>query len=213
VLVAAEDVVGFFDATGEPEPWVTFVGVHEYDEGRPEAEDTWLDVVNRRQEKIGEYFVGRAVRGAHAPGGKTLSYRMTAAGGENPGAGEIWRTVAAGVAAGAWAASPPEAQETWLHVVQNSWFATGHAARRYGTGDAVRVDGPAPTTVPGLYLALGEAANGPGGYLGSNLDALADCLASTPEAHRFRRLVWPGAGFPDSVRALLAEFGIEVTAA
>ncbi len=26
------------------------------------------------------------------------------------------------------------------------------------------------------YAALGEAVNGPGGYYGSNLDALADCL-------------------------------------
>lgn len=32
------------------------------------------------------------------------------------------------------------------------------------------------TDEPGLYLALGEAVNGPGGYFGGCLDALVDCL-------------------------------------
>ncbi|MGW0798507.1 hypothetical protein [Streptomyces sp. NPDC002692] len=32
------------------------------------------------------------------------------------------------------------------------------------------------TDGPGLCLALGEAANGPGGYFGGCLDALVDCL-------------------------------------
>ncbi|WP_346766166.1 hypothetical protein [Streptomyces sp. A0592] len=32
------------------------------------------------------------------------------------------------------------------------------------------------TDVPGLYLALGKAVGGPGGYLGADLHALADCL-------------------------------------
>jgi RNAse (barnase) inhibitor barstar len=47
-------------------------------------------------------------------------------------------------------------------------------------------------TIPGervrslesFYAVIGEAINGPGGYFGSNLDALADCLSGgfgTPE--------------------------------
>lgn len=32
------------------------------------------------------------------------------------------------------------------------------------------------TDRPSLFLALGEAVNGPGGYFGGCVDALADCL-------------------------------------
>ncbi|WP_329563809.1 barstar family protein [Kitasatospora sp. NBC_01266] len=38
------------------------------------------------------------------------------------------------------------------------------------------LDGATATDRAGLYSALGTALNGPDGYYGSNLDALADCL-------------------------------------
>ncbi|MFI9275172.1 barstar family protein [Kitasatospora sp. NPDC052896] len=38
------------------------------------------------------------------------------------------------------------------------------------------LDGSRVADRGGLYAALGEAVNGPGGYYGRNLDALADCL-------------------------------------
>ncbi|MFI6443739.1 barstar family protein [Kitasatospora sp. NPDC050543] len=38
------------------------------------------------------------------------------------------------------------------------------------------LDGAGITDRPGFYAALGVAVNGPGGYYGSNLDALADCM-------------------------------------
>lgn len=38
------------------------------------------------------------------------------------------------------------------------------------------LDGTRAGDRPGLWAALGEAVNGPGGYYGSNLDALVDCL-------------------------------------
>ncbi|MET7896988.1 barstar family protein [Streptomyces mirabilis] len=42
-------------------------------------------------------------------------------------------------------------------------------------GHAYELDGRHITDEPGLYLALGEAVNGPGGYFGGCLDALVDC--------------------------------------
>ncbi|MFD0347246.1 barstar family protein [Kitasatospora aburaviensis] len=38
------------------------------------------------------------------------------------------------------------------------------------------LDGSGITDRAAFYTALGSALNGPGGYYGSNLDALADCL-------------------------------------
>src|SRR5262245_12196182 len=38
------------------------------------------------------------------------------------------------------------------------------------------IDGEKIHDLNDLYRALGEAINGPGGYFGSNLDALDDCL-------------------------------------
>jgi RNAse (barnase) inhibitor barstar len=46
------------------------------------------------------------------------------------------------------------------------------------------IDGEKIHSLDDLYRALGEAINGPGGYFGSNLDALDDCLYGgfgTPE--------------------------------
>lgn len=47
-----------------------------------------------------------------------------------------------------------------------------------------RIDGTAIASMPDFYSEIGRAVNGPGGYFGSNLDALADCLRGgfgTPE--------------------------------
>ncbi|MFF2039052.1 barstar family protein [Kitasatospora sp. NPDC058170] len=41
---------------------------------------------------------------------------------------------------------------------------------------AYRLDGRGITDRVAFYTALGAALNGPGGYYGGNLDALADCL-------------------------------------
>ncbi|MGX9296604.1 barstar family protein [Tsukamurella paurometabola] len=50
------------------------------------------------------------------------------------------------------------------------------------------VDGGRVTGAADFYAELGRAVNGPGGYFGSNLDALVDCLRGgfgTPEDEPF----------------------------
>jgi RNAse (barnase) inhibitor barstar len=58
-----------------------------------------------------------------------------------------------------------------------------------GGGRAVyRIDGRKIKSVRDFYREIGRAVNGPGGYFGRNLDALADCLRGgfgTPEDHPF----------------------------
>lgn len=62
------------------------------------------------------------------------------------------------------------------------------------TADPVRyeIDGSAISSAADFYAEIGRAVNGPGGYFGSNLDALADCLRGgfgTPESGEFE-FVW-----------------------
>jgi RNAse (barnase) inhibitor barstar len=55
-----------------------------------------------------------------------------------------------------------------------------------------RIDGRRIESVADFYREVGRAVNGPGGYFGSNLDALADCLRGgfgTPE-HRPYEFEW-----------------------
>jgi len=50
--------------------------------------------------------------------------------------------------------------------------------------EVYRIDGRRITSTTRFYREIGRAVNGPGGYFGSNLDALADCLRGgfgTPE--------------------------------
>jgi RNAse (barnase) inhibitor barstar len=51
-----------------------------------------------------------------------------------------------------------------------------------------RIDGRKIKSVSDFYREIGSAVNGPGGYFGRNLDALADCLKGgfgTPEDRSF----------------------------
>ena len=52
-----------------------------------------------------------------------------------------------------------------------------------------QIDGTKVGSKADFFTEIGRAVNGDGGYFGSNLDALADCLRGgfgTPEDRRFR---------------------------
>ena len=227
VLVAAEGVEGFFVDSEEESPEVVFLGAHEVDKGGRRAEDAVLAIVNRRREKIGEYFIGRVVLGDMdvelADGNiSRVAYRFFGNRCEYPEAEKIWRRWASGIALekGEWLQRPVSYQEAWLHVVQNSWFTANRSAARYGVGDVVYLDGAHISATAGFFCALGEAVNGPGGYFGSNLDALADCLSSSFGEGPPVKIVWRnfqtsqeclGSAFTDSVTGVMREFRIEVS--
>lgn len=55
-----------------------------------------------------------------------------------------------------------------------------------------RIDGTRIGSKPDFYAEIGRAVNGDGGYFGSNLDALADCLRGgfgTPDDGGFRFVI------------------------
>lgn len=54
----------------------------------------------------------------------------------------------------------------------------------------ISIDGGEILTTDSFYCALGEAINGPGGYFGSNLDALAKCLSSAREKKPLPQIRW-----------------------
>ena len=75
---------------------------------------------------------------------------------------------------GAWAGLDTRRREVWLDLVRER--ACGRTRRDRPAGHAYELDGRHITDEPGRYLALGEAVNGPGGYVGGCLAALDDCM-------------------------------------
>ncbi|WP_330248563.1 MULTISPECIES: barstar family protein [unclassified Streptomyces] len=87
-----------------------------------------------------------------------------------------------------WLAGPPDTLGTWNSLdtrLRGAWLelvrerACRRARHDRPAGHAYELDGRHITDEAGLYLALGEAVNGPGGYFGGCLAALDDCLGGT----------------------------------
>ncbi|MFE4911351.1 barstar family protein [Streptomyces sp. NPDC056652] len=225
VIVAAEGMEGFFVASEEDLVEVAFLRAHEFEKGRRRVEDAVLEVINRRREKVGEYFIGRVVlgdTGSESSGGNIsrVTYRFFGNRCEYPEAERIWRRWASGIALekGEWIRWPVSYQSAWLHVVQNSWFTSNQRAARYGVDDVVYLDGVHISTKSGFFCALGEAVNGPGGYFGSNLDALADCISSSFGEGAPVKIVWRNfkasqevldSAFLDSIVGVMREFRVD----
>lgn len=89
---------------------------------------------------------------------------------------------------GEWVHLSGTRRRSWLQIVGSFWSVTGYEARP-GAGPA-RLDGRLVQDETSFYLALGEALSGPGGYAGSNLDALDDCLSMLEIRRRRTGLVW-----------------------
>jgi hypothetical protein len=91
----------------------------------------------------------------------------------------IWERWLAGPpdSLGAWGGLDTRRRRAWLDLVQERGCRGARRARP--AGHAYELDGRHITDVPGLYLTLGEAVNGPGGHFGGCLAALDDCLRGT----------------------------------
>lgn len=142
-------------------------------------EEAWLEIRGDR----GEPFTDRLLR----PKGRTwrpssrgtdlidleLDTELTPV----PGyARPVWERWFAGPpdTPGAWAELETRQRGAWLDLVRERGCRIKHQDRP--AGHAYELDGRHIADEPGLYLALGEAFNGPGGYFGGCLDALVDCL-------------------------------------
>ncbi len=84
------------------------------------------------------------------------------------------------------------------------------------------IDGSRVRTRADFFTELGRAVNGPGGYFGSNLDALVDCLRGgfgTPENEPFRFVLRDAARIKsavgkrdwDAIEEIFEEAGVALT--
>ncbi|MFE7114305.1 barstar family protein [Streptomyces sp. NPDC057654] len=91
----------------------------------------------------------------------------------------IWERWLAGPpdAVNAWAGLDTRRRGAWNDLVRERACRRSHRDRP--AGHAYELDGRYITDEPALYLALGEAVHGPGGYFGGCLAALDDCLRGT----------------------------------
>ncbi|MEU7167400.1 barstar family protein [Streptomyces morookaense] len=218
-LIEADDIQGFFVADDQETGTIILTGGERREGFKKKTGSTALEIADFRGERIGSYYLGPVVITANEAGSE-FSFSGYVC--EYPKAGEVWRRWASErpLEYGEWSQYSDEYRESWLHVVQNAWFTALRDATRYGTGDVVTIEGSDMTTRAGFYCALGEAVNGPGGYFGSNLDALASCLSSTLKSGHSFHIVWNnhasardwlGEDFMDSVAAVFQEFTIPVS--
>lgn len=75
-----------------------------------------------------------------------------------------------------WAILSHHARYRRLTKVRRVWGGRCYSESTDYQGRTVYLDGTWINDVPSFYLTLGEAVNGPNGYFGAGLDALADCL-------------------------------------
>jgi Barstar (barnase inhibitor) len=185
-IAEASDVTGFFvPRAPEPRAWRTFelVGcrLHRALKAGRDLGNAELRVLDVDGRDLGGYYVGAVtveqVR-PNAADGELVDFVVTGLllAQPHPLAGEVWARFRSGPPAerNRWAEYSVAGRTAWLEVVRL------YTARPRGTdrpgGSTVTLDGRFVTDPPSLYLALGEAVNGPGGYFGSTLDGLRDCL-------------------------------------
>ncbi|MFE6554246.1 barstar family protein [Streptomyces sp. NPDC057746] len=199
VIIAAHEIAGFFVQPDRMDSGDDVLILGSARESVPlgrDISDVELRVVNAAGEAIGSYHIGRVMLRSEFGGDgspRQKGFVATFYGSSRPysAAGAIWHRWASRspVLRGEWMEYPVESHRSWLHVVQQSWFEAGREARRYSSGEICAMDGRRILNEGSLFCELGEAVNGVGGYFGSNLDALDDCLLSSQNDAPFS-LVW-----------------------
>ena len=181
--------------------------------------NTEVQILDTRGRPIGSYYVGAFEINASrpsplAPGLVDVRVSGVLLSQPHPRAEPIWDYFREGGprTSGEWAAYSPDGREAWLEVVRRRSFQEegvsemppGPAHRDPASQNANAVfelDGDRVDDVAGLYCALGEAINGPGGYFGAGLDSLRDCLRGGFGALPPFELRWKAA---DAARGRLA---------
>ncbi|MFI6939908.1 hypothetical protein ACIBI4_11580 [Streptomyces sp. NPDC050418] len=197
-----------------------------------DLDEAWLEIRDDQGEPFADRLLRPQVRAWRpSPGGSDLIDLEL--GGHAASVPEyarpVWERRLAGPpdAVGTWADLGTRQRLAWLELVRGHRSRSNRRARQ--AGHVYELDGHHITDVPGLYLALGEAVNGPGGYFGGCPSAVEDCLAggfgftapatllwrdaATARRHLSRVLESDGEEYDlvDLLLAILAEGGLTVT--
>ncbi|MFF3613070.1 barstar family protein [Streptomyces sp. NPDC002580] len=154
--------------------------------------NVWIDLHDTTGRTIGSYFAGAVTleRWEEEEGGTavaTLSCWLASL--PEAGAHEVWKAWSrrSPTAVNDWVSLPIGQREGWLEVARKYLGAAGKVNPRR---EQYTLDGANISDVASFYCAIGEAMNGPGGYYGSNLAALDDCLFGGFGPAAPFRLVW-----------------------
>lgn len=150
---------------------------------RQELGNVEVWVLNNQGVRIGSYFVGGVIvegcdRWQDNAGLSDITMTGVFHTPPHPGAGSVWDQwrFAPPTRRDLWAVPALEGREAWLEVAQLHQSAVQGSQAADRTHVMFDVHGEFINDKAGLYCALGEAVNGPGGYFGAGLDGLADCL-------------------------------------
>ncbi len=179
-LYAVEELQGFF----ESEEYATFRAPRARRLAEPPVQvhhDVLeLRVLGKNGLPVAAYTVGSAEISEEHERGNVVDLRVSGYLWDTPCPGtdavwSAWRT-SSGDERNIWAGLPEEGREAWLDAARLRAVWRFPIPPPPSPSDSFRLDGSHVTDHSGLYCALGEALNGPGGYYGSTLDALKDCL-------------------------------------
>ncbi|MFD9521465.1 barstar family protein [Streptomyces sp. NPDC059979] len=144
-----------------------------------DLEEAWLEIRDDRGDPLTDRLLRPTVRTwrPSSLGTDLIDLELDGELAPVPGyARPVWELRPAGPpdAPGAWTGLDTRQRGARLELVRERGCRLEHQDRP--AGHAYELDGRHVTDEPGLYLALGEAVNGPGGYFGGCPDALVDCL-------------------------------------
>ncbi|WP_435589984.1 barstar family protein [Micromonospora aurantiaca (nom. illeg.)] len=195
-ILRAKDIAGFFAEAPAPGGVVQLSGVRSMNPLRPTLlQDIALQVLDLSESPAATYYIGEVEVVEITPSdfgdgvdvvGSFKGYYLPF-----PYAADIWRRWVDGtpIVVGEWQSLDAHRHSSWLHVVQAAWFGGGRDATRCTANASYSLDGSSMANVSSFYIALGEAVNGAGGYFGSGLSALEDCLRNATLMNSFE-LIW-----------------------
>ncbi|MFB7466178.1 barstar family protein [Streptomyces sp. NPDC056224] len=158
---------------------------------RAVAGNAWFEFLDAEGATVGSYFVNDVTvvevqPSALEPGLLDLTLTLWCHQ-ALPGADRVWNLLHAGRInrTGIWHGLSAADRRAWLSVALWSRMYQRQGRADAPAGQVFALDGHRIVDIDSFYCAIGEAVNGPGGYFGWNLDALADCLrggwgATTP---------------------------------
>jgi hypothetical protein len=151
--------------------------------------DAVIEVLDARGHVLGDYPLWETE--LTVPGGSptaTLAARLGVlphGGGDR--AWDLWR--AGRPAPGAWATLAVGEREAWLEVTRIVSLRE-HRSPYPVLAERITLDGQHIADLASFFCALGEAVDGPGGFCGSTMSDLADCVRFAPRSAPRPQLVW-----------------------